>query len=129
MLPTYLKNLIQKNDPDITKIDLNNLGLNDTHAIELYNLLSKNNYITYLDLSYNNLSVQTCELLAKMSNIKILNLSQNNIGNEGLIKFSDNYNTTNLKKLILYNNDITIQCMDSLKKLCHQGIKINIIKS
>ena len=72
---------IEKNDPIITEIDLSNAGIFNEDLIKLKNSLLKNNYITSIDLSFNNIS--SVEILSTL-NIKKINLNANNVGDKGV---------------------------------------------
>ena len=127
-LPFYIKQIITKKDPRITSLKLNNLGLDDSDAEEIYNLISVNNYIKCVDLSYNNLSADSMTFFAKLSNITKLDISQNNIGDNGVFNYSKNYNKldSKLKEINLQHNGLTQKCIDSLKELIDCDILIDL---
>lgn len=81
-LPKSLEGKI--NDPQVTHLDLSDLGLNDNDIIELQERLQNNQRITSLNLSNNNITHEGCGILALMTNIKKINLSHCDIGDKGV---------------------------------------------
>lgn len=125
-IPDYIKNIIIKNDPSVKKISLSNLGIDDADTEELFDLLSKNQYINSINLSYNNICTTLPKSLTQLQNLEELDLSQNNLGDEGVICFSDNYTSFNLKKLNLRENGITDKSINAINKLILNGVDIDI---
>lgn len=84
-MPNLPKSLTKKiQDPNITHLDLSNLGLNDDDILELQELLQHNQTITSLDLSNNNITDKSCVFLALMQNLRKVDLSHCSIGDNGV---------------------------------------------
>ena len=105
-------NNILRNDPKMTKYSLSELGWGDDVILKLCELLIKNDYITELDLSRNDIHEAGATALAQLP-LKHLNLRLNSVNDEAALALAKN---KSLEWLDLQGNSITDQGMSDLAK-------------
>lgn len=114
-IPENIIKTLENNNPKDTVISISS-GLSDLDIYKLVILLEKNNYITELDLSDNNIGDKGALELNKLTRVNKINLQNNNVSVDAAKKLITN---TNFVYLNLARNNLSRGEISELKKAIH----------